>query len=124
MLIHHDPIFDAEQLRWIITAGLAVLFGGGLTSSFLLSQTKREYPNGIHIVTILVVIFAATMLALEGVLSGDTTGAILSGIVGYVLASMGRMPDSASKRPRNPQHAAAGPEANETPEREHPASGG
>jgi len=44
----------------------------------------------LHLITIAMVVDAVIVLTLEKQIDGSTAGAILSGIVGYVLAGVGR----------------------------------
>ena len=42
----------------------------------------------LHIMTVLVVVFAATILGLERILTGEAIATIFGGVIGYVLGSL------------------------------------
>jgi hypothetical protein len=85
---------DPQYILWLsilATAGLLVCWG-----AFWWSVTKREEsvheilasPGFFRTVTVMGVIAATAVLSLAGRLESNLAGAILSGIVGYVLGQL------------------------------------
>lgn len=78
-------------LSILATAGL-VLMWGIFWHSAVRSQEKimdiLKSPSFFKTVTVMGVIAATVVLSLAGRLEGNITGAILSGIVGYVLGQL------------------------------------
>lgn len=87
------------QLPHEYIAGLAVLATVGLVVMWwvfwsTMARTKESVqsvlsnPNFFRVLTVMGVIASTVVLSLAGRLDGPITGAILSGIVGYVLGQM------------------------------------
>ena len=85
---------DPQYILWLsilATVGLLVCW-----SAFWWSVTKREEsvheilasPGFFRTVTVMGVIAATAVLSLAGRLESNLTGAILSGIIGYVLGQL------------------------------------
>ena len=87
------PILDAQEL--LIAGGmlLALALAGGISVAVLYRANPgvgealaRTQP--LYILTVLAVVVATTVLALERIMTGDVAASVLSGIVGYVLGSL------------------------------------
>ena len=78
-------------LSVLATAGLVIMWGM-FWQSAVKSQEKimdiLRSPSFFKTVTVMGVIAATVVLSLAGRLDGNITGAILSGIVGYVLGQL------------------------------------
>jgi hypothetical protein len=92
------PLLGEQGL--LIAAGmlLALSLVAGLCVTILYranpaiaDQVTRTQP--LHILTVLAVVCATTVLALERILTGEVAASLLSGIVGYVLGSLKQTPD-------------------------------
>jgi len=83
-----------EQSLLIAGAGLfAAIVVAGICFAIVLKKDPtaiRSFRGGrvLHIITILTVILATVILALERILTGEAVASIIGGIVGYVLGSL------------------------------------
>jgi len=89
------PLFS-EKTFLLVFAGLLFF---ALVGAVCLTILFRKDPESIgrlaktdmfYIITVLVVVFATGVLALQGILDGKAVSAILGGVVGYVLGSIGK----------------------------------
>jgi hypothetical protein len=89
----YAPIFSEQSLLIIGGGIMLILLAAGVAFTIILKDDPskiKDFRGGraLHYVTIVVVVFAAGILALEGVLSGEAVSSILGGIVGYVLGTL------------------------------------
>ncbi|WP_044619227.1 hypothetical protein [Gynuella sunshinyii] len=100
-----DMIENAVQLKPEYIVGLSILATVGLVvmwGMFWNSVAKSQEnildilrsPSFFKTVTVMGVIAATVVLSLAGRLEGNITGAILSGIAGYVLGQLSSRHDS------------------------------
>src|SRR3954463_15444658 len=101
------PVDISEQsillLSVLATAGLAVMW-----VAFWLSVVKSNEsihkvlisPGFFRTVTVMGVIAATVVLSLAGRMESNVTGAILSGIVGYVLGQLSSRGSTSSTQPK------------------------
>ena len=87
------PILGEQSL--LVMVGAVLAFAG--LFSVCVTLALRNNPDlgrhllgagTLHIITVLAVVFAAAILALERVLTGEAVATLLGGIVGYVLGSL------------------------------------
>ena len=87
------PILSEQSLLWM-SGGIAfLLVVAGLSFAFILRNDPKQiksFRGGriLHYVTILAVVLATILLALERILSGEAVSTILGGIIGYVLGTL------------------------------------
>jgi hypothetical protein len=92
-------------LSVLATVGLAVMWGIFWVSVIKSKESIHEIllaPEFFRIVTVMGVIAATAVLSLAGRIEGNVTGAILSGIVGYVLGQLSS--HHGSTKVDNPKH--------------------
>jgi hypothetical protein len=103
--MEEQAVLEAVQLSPEYIAGLAVLATVGLVAMWGLFwravANSRENimdilrsPSFFKTVTVMGVIAATVVLSLAGRLEGNITGAILSGIAGYVLGQLSNKSDT------------------------------
>jgi hypothetical protein len=88
-----NVFFTNSQFYMIVIAGMITLMVGWLIFFISVMKTKesvKELIDGSFIqnLTVILIVVAVGYLAALKVLSSDLTGALLSGIVGYVLGSI------------------------------------
>lgn len=84
-------------LSILATAGLVVMWGmfwNAVAKSNESIMDIMKSPSFFKTVTVMGVIAATVVLSLAGRLEGNITGAILSGIAGYVLGQLSNKPES------------------------------
>ena len=87
-----NPILSEKTLLIIVMASLFLcLVAGACFTSIIKKHPDAFKPYRkakiLHFSTVIIVVFAITILGLERILSGEAVAGILGGIVGYVLGS-------------------------------------
>jgi hypothetical protein len=89
-----DPILKEDNLILAAAMLLVLALAAGVCFTILFKSNPDLFEvarasGTLHLVTVLAVVLSTTLLSLERVLTGEVTASILSGIVGYVLGSIG-----------------------------------
>jgi len=88
-----NPILSEKTLLWIVMTSLFLCLAGGICLTIILKKAPDAFKpyrktRILHLVTVIIVVFATTILGLERILSGEAVATILGGIIGYVLGSL------------------------------------
>jgi hypothetical protein len=107
---------NAQQILWLsilATAGLVLMWGSFWLAAIRAKESVHEIlasAGFFRTVTVMGIIAATVVLSLAGRLEGNMTGAILSGIAGYVLGQLsrrGQQPSSQATEKRDRETAAS-----------------
>jgi len=87
------PILSEQSLLWMMGGLMILLIMAGISFTIILKNDPKQiksFRGGriLHYVTVLAVVFATILLALERILSGEAVSTILGGIIGYVLGTL------------------------------------
>ena len=88
-----NPILSEQSLLWMMGGIMIVLIMAGISFTIILKNDPKQiksFRGGriLHYVTIMAVVFATILLALERILTGEAVSTILGGIIGYVLGTL------------------------------------
>lgn len=97
-----QPILGEQSLLLVGAGILAIFIAAGISFTVILRHdpSKIEAFRGgraLHYITIVVIVFATALLALEHIVSGEAVSNIFGGIIGYVLGTL-RGSDTAVRR--------------------------
>jgi hypothetical protein len=92
-----QPILSEQSLLFLAAGIFALAVIAGVCFTIILRKDAsniKSFRGGriLHYVTVLVVVFASILLALERILSGEAVATILGGIIGYVLGTLRERP--------------------------------
>jgi hypothetical protein len=90
---NQDPILSEQSLLWMMGGLMALIIMAGISFTIILRKDPKQvkaFRGGriLHYVTVLAVVFATILLALERILTGEAVSTILGGIIGYVLGTL------------------------------------
>lgn len=93
-----SPIISEQGLLIIGGAIVFLSLVAGISFTVLFKtdpSSVKAFRGGriLHYVTVLVVVFATVLLALERIMSGEAAASILGGIIGYVLGTLKKSED-------------------------------
>ncbi|KKN25405.1 hypothetical protein LCGC14_0885150 [marine sediment metagenome] len=88
-----NPILSEKTLFWMVMASLFLCLVAGICFTCIIKKNPNAFKpyrkaKILHLSTVIIVVFATTILGLERILSGEAVAGILGGIVGYVLGSL------------------------------------
>jgi glucose uptake protein GlcU len=93
------PILSEQSLLYIAGSVFVVMVVAGIAFTIIFKKDPhavKEFRGGrgaLHYFTIVSVVFATILLALERILTGEAVASILGGIVGYVLGTLKQKSD-------------------------------
>ena len=91
------PLLSEQSLLYISAGVLLLLVTAGAAFTIILRNDPAKISafrggRSLHYFTIFAVVLVSTLLAFEGILSGEAMASILGGIIGYVLGTLQAKP--------------------------------